>query len=79
MGRCLVAALTAGAAVWGALIGLHVLIGPAGSAHVRLEPRAYDVAELVVGSALWMLVAVFVLEKTGSALPRVAMKRFGLR
>ena len=79
MGRCLLAAVAAGAAVWGALLGLHVLIGPAGSAHVRLQPRTYDVAELVVGSALWTLVVVFVLEKTGSALPRVAMKRLHLR
>jgi putative peptidoglycan lipid II flippase len=79
MGRCLLAALVAGAAVWGALIGLHVLIGPTAGAHIRLDARACDVAELVVGAALWALVSVFVLEKTGSALPRVALKRFGLR
>jgi putative peptidoglycan lipid II flippase len=79
MGRCLLAALAAGAAVWGSLIGLHTLIEPAGGAHFRLEARTYDLAELVVGSALWTLVAVFVLEKTGSALPRVAMKRLRLR
>jgi putative peptidoglycan lipid II flippase len=79
MGRCLLAAVAAGAAVWATLIGLHAILGPAGGAHLRLEPRTYDVAELVIGSALWALVAVFVLEKTGSALPRVAMRRLRLR
>jgi putative peptidoglycan lipid II flippase len=79
MGRCLLAALASGAAVWATLIGLHTLIGPPGSAHLRLEPRTFDVAELVVGSAIWALVAVLVLQKTGSALPRVAMKRLRLR
>jgi putative peptidoglycan lipid II flippase len=79
MGRCLLAAVAAGAAVWGTMLGLHALVGPARGTHLRLEARTFDVAELVVGSAVWMLVAVFVLEKTGSALPRVAMKRLGLR
>jgi putative peptidoglycan lipid II flippase len=79
MGRCLLAAVAAGAAVWGTMLGLHALVGPAGGTHLRLEARTFDVAELVVGSAVWMLVAVFVLEKTGSALPRAAMKRLGLR
>jgi putative peptidoglycan lipid II flippase len=79
LGRCLLAALVAGAAVWAALLGIHALIGPASSASIRLTPRTIDAAELVAGSALWTLVAVSVLEKTGSALPRVAMKRLGLR
>jgi putative peptidoglycan lipid II flippase len=79
MGRCFLAALAAGAVVWGAMLGIHALFGPAGGPHFRLQTRTFDLAELVVGSALWALVAVFVLEKTGSALPRVAIKRLKLR
>jgi putative peptidoglycan lipid II flippase len=78
IGRCLLAALGAGAAAWAATLGLHALAGPVGIAHLRLDVRTFDVAELVAGSAVWSLVAVFVLKKTGSALPRVAMKRLGL-
>jgi hypothetical protein len=37
-----------------------------------------DLAMLLVGTALWAVIARWVLEKTGSALPRVAMKRLGL-
>jgi len=79
MGRCLLAALAAGAAAWAATLGLHALVGSAGYVHLRLEARTFDAAELLAGSALWTLVAVFILQKTGSALPRVAMKRLGMR
>jgi putative peptidoglycan lipid II flippase len=79
MGRCLLAAVTAGAAVWGTMLGLHALVGQPGGAHLRMGARTFDVSELVVGSAVWMLIAVFALEKTGSALPRVAVKRLRLR
>lgn len=37
-----------------------------------------DLAILVAGTALWLAVAKWVLEKTGSALPRVAIKRLRL-
>jgi hypothetical protein len=37
-----------------------------------------NLAVLVAGTALWLLVAKWVLEITGSALPRVAMKRLGM-
>jgi putative peptidoglycan lipid II flippase len=79
MGRCLLAALAGGATVWGAVLGLHALAGSAGAPHLWLTARRLDGAELIAGSLLWTLIAVFVLEKTGSALPRVAMKRLGLR
>jgi hypothetical protein len=35
-------------------------------------------AVLVAGTALWVVIVKWVLEKTGSALPRVAMKRLGM-
>jgi hypothetical protein len=40
--------------------------------------RWIDLAVLVAGSALWLLMTKWVLEKAGSALPRVAMKRLGM-
>jgi len=33
---------------------------------------------LLAGTALWVVVARWMLEKTGSALPRVAMQRLGM-
>ncbi len=78
MGRCLLAGLTSGAAVWVVFteIGgqlLH-LLGTHGAAQARLT----DVAVLIAGTVLWLIVTKRVLEKTGSALPRVAMKRLGM-
>jgi hypothetical protein len=37
-----------------------------------------DLAVLLAGTALWVVVARWMLEKTGSALPRVAMQRLGM-
>jgi putative peptidoglycan lipid II flippase len=78
MGRCLVAALVSGAGVWGAVLGMNSLF-----IHMwgQLRPTQFrwaDLAVLVVGSAVWALITKWVLEKTGSALPRVMMKRLGM-
>ena len=43
-----------------------------------LQGRWMDLAVLVAGTALWVLMAKWVLEKTGSALPKVTMRRLGL-
>jgi putative peptidoglycan lipid II flippase len=40
--------------------------------------RLRDLTILMAGSGLWLLVAKIVLDRTGSALPRVAMKRLRL-
>jgi putative peptidoglycan lipid II flippase len=73
LGRCLLAAVSGGGAAWLLAHGLgwmHVHL------HVAHMPaRAWDLAALLLGSALWVLVARWVLEKSGSALPRVVMKR----
>jgi hypothetical protein len=37
-----------------------------------------DITMLLAGAALWVVVVKWVLEKSGSALPRVAMKRLGM-
>jgi putative peptidoglycan lipid II flippase len=74
MGRCLLAALVSGTGV-GLLFGWLN-----GALHAAIPGHVYwiDLAVLVAGSALWLLIVKWVLEKSGSALPRVAMKRLGL-
>jgi hypothetical protein len=41
--------------------------------------RLADLAFLAVGTLVWVAVAKWVLEKAGSALPAVVMKRLGRR
>jgi len=72
LGRCLLAAAGAGAGVWGVFAGVNRALHPA-------PGRWLDLAFLVAGTVLWMAIARWVLEKAGSALPRVTMKRLGLR
>ena len=74
MGRCLLAAVASGGVV-------ALLFRWLGGALLRAMPgqvRWIDLAVLVAGTALWLLVVKWVLEKAGSALPRVAMTRLGL-
>jgi putative peptidoglycan lipid II flippase len=78
MGRCLLAALTAGAVVWAMIWGVdhtpfHLLHTELASAK-----RWTDLGVLILGSAVWILIAKWVLKRTGSALPGVAMKRLGM-
>jgi putative peptidoglycan lipid II flippase len=78
MGRCMLAALASGAAVWMAVWGLGSLPGHLwGSLH-GAQLRWTDLALLIMGTALWLAIAKWILEKTGSALPRVTMKRLRL-
>jgi putative peptidoglycan lipid II flippase len=74
MGRCLVAALASGA-------GVGVVFWWLGGVLHRAmpgQPRWIDLAVLVAGTALWLAMVKWVLEKTGSALPRETMKRLGM-
>jgi putative peptidoglycan lipid II flippase len=78
LGRCLLAALASGAAVWivaWAVGGLLAHLPGAPSPH---HTRWIDLAVLVTGIVAWLAVTKEVLERSGSALPRVAMKRLGL-
>ena len=79
IGRCLFAGLAGGGLVSVALWGIKAL--PLGWLHSELASvkRLTDLGILVTGSALWLLVAKWLLEKTGSALPRVVMRRLALR
>ena len=78
MGRCLLAACASGAAAWllawAFVAGFHHMPGMA-----RLPHAHYwiDTAILIAGLAVWTALAKWVLEKSGSALPRVAMRRLG--
>jgi putative peptidoglycan lipid II flippase len=79
MGRCLLAGLASGAAVWAAIwavgrLPLHLL-----HSRVPAQIRWADLFLLILGCGLWVVVARWVLEKSGSVLPRVAMQRLGLR
>jgi putative peptidoglycan lipid II flippase len=83
LARCLLASIVSGAGVWMALWGLnslaHRLLGAATGSHLAPQIRWTDLVFLVLGSVLWLLLTKVILEKTGSALPRVMMKRLGLR
>jgi putative peptidoglycan lipid II flippase len=74
LGRCLLAAVASGAAVW-------VVFWWLGGCTIWAMPGAnpLDRPGGAGGrNAVWLVVVKWVLEKTGSALPRVAMKRLGI-
>jgi putative peptidoglycan lipid II flippase len=78
MGRCLLAAAAGGGAVWVVFRWLGGMLSRLLGSRVPLQGRWMDLAVLVAGTALWVLMAKWVLEKTGSALPKVTMRRLGL-
>jgi putative peptidoglycan lipid II flippase len=70
LGRCLAAGALSGAAVWAAVFA---------SAHwLPAHSRWIDAAQLILGSALWLAIAGFLLHKLGSALPMATRRRLGL-
>jgi putative peptidoglycan lipid II flippase len=78
LGRCLLAAASGGAAVWGLVATVSQLLTYPVALQLHTYTHWIDFAILLTGGALWCLVARWVLEKTGSALPSVVMKRLGL-
>jgi putative peptidoglycan lipid II flippase len=78
LGRCLLAALASGAGVWMAIWGLGILFGHLWGPFHPAQIRWTDFTLLAAGTALWVAIAKWILERTGSALPRVVMKRLGL-
>jgi putative peptidoglycan lipid II flippase len=74
MGRCLLAALVSGLGVGVVFWWLGGLAHRAMPGHVQW----IDLAVLMAGTAFWVVVVKWVLERTGSALPRVAMTRLGM-
>jgi putative peptidoglycan lipid II flippase len=78
LGRCLLAALASGAAVWIAVWSIGVVLVHLPGALLIRHARTVDLVVLFVGVAAWLAIAREVLERSGSALPRVAMKRLKL-
>jgi putative peptidoglycan lipid II flippase len=78
LGRCLLAAVASGAGVWVVVWELNRFLGHLGHAHLAWQIRWTDFGLLAAGSVVWVMIAKWVLEKTGSALPKVMMKRLGL-
>jgi putative peptidoglycan lipid II flippase len=78
IGRCLLAGLASGGVVWTAVWSLGKLPIPLLHSQAPSVIRLTDLGVLIAGSAIWLAIARWVLEKTGSALPKVAMKRLGL-
>ena len=71
MGRCLAAALAGGATTW---IVFSWLLGLVIHSHNRWS----ELMVLIAGGALWAAISMWILNKTGSALPRVMRKRMRL-
>jgi putative peptidoglycan lipid II flippase len=78
LGRCLWAAAGSGAAVWVVFDWLGGKLVKTLFAHGVVHHRLLDSITLLGGTALWLAVADWILQKTGSALPRVVRKRLGL-
>ncbi len=78
LGRCLLAAIASGAGVWIAVWVVGGLLAHLPGAPLIGHAHWTDLAVLVAGIVVWLAVTKEVLERSGSALPRVAMRRLGL-
>ncbi len=78
MGRCLLASLVAGAAAWLLALGLGSALGHLHGMPLLHHARFADAVILISGIAVWTLITKWILERAGSALPRVTMRRLGL-
>ena len=76
LGRCLLAGLVAGGVVWTAV---WMVTREAAALQLTHNLRALNGAILLFGTLLWILLAGWALEKSGSALPRVVLHRLKLR
>jgi putative peptidoglycan lipid II flippase len=75
MGRCLLAAVAGGSVVW---VVFDWALGAAArlfGSRMPIHGRGLDLAILIAGPALWLWIANWALERSGSALPRIVRKR----
>ena len=73
MARCVAAALTGGAITWIVFSWMAGELFP--NMNLSGHQRLTDVAVLIAGGLLWGGITLLVLKRTGSALPKVMMKR----
>lgn len=78
MGRCLMASVAGGAGAWLLARALRIASGKLPQASLLHRARLADAVILLAGTVVWFVIAKWILEKAGSALPRVAMRRLGL-
>ena len=79
MGRCLLAALAGGASAWLLAWGLAVFARHLPAVRALHHARSWtDAIVLLAGVIAWTLIAGWTLKKSGSALPRIALRRLGL-
>ena len=78
LARCLAAALASSAATILLVRSLGSFFGRLPTALVPGQTRLADLVVVLAGTMVWLLIAKWVLELTGSALPRVTMRRLGL-
>jgi len=71
LGRCVLAGLASGALVWAVVFAI--------ARYLPSHSRWMDALELAAGSGIWLLAAGLSLSWLGSALPRTALKRLGLK
>ena len=76
LGRCLAAALTAGALTW--IVSSWIAGEAIQRMHLAAHNRLNDLVVLVAGGLLWGAISLWVLSRTGSALPKVMMERLRL-
>ena len=78
LARCAIAAVASGVVVWAIFTWLLGIFWRTLGRDLAATSRWVDLGILVLGSGLWLGITKWVLEKSGSMLPRVAMKRLRL-
>lgn len=78
MGRCALAGVASGLAVWAIFTRLLGIFWRVLGHDFAATSRWVDLAILVLGTGVWLGITRWILEKSGSMLPRVAMKRLKL-
>jgi putative peptidoglycan lipid II flippase len=78
LARCLFAAIVAGGAAWLLAWAAQFAVDQSRAVPWLHHTRWNDAAILAAGILIWIAIVKVILEKTGSALPRVALKKLRL-
>ena len=79
MGRCLLAGIVSGFAVWIAVWGSGIVMAHLPSQIMVHHARIYDFFVLAIGMTVWLAITKEILDKTGSALPQMMMAKLKMR